>query len=353
MRNTAFAWPNGKRAAVSLTFDDGRKSQVEVGIPILNRYGIKATFYIVPSWTRSSISDWRKAVASGHEIGNHTIHHPGTGNLIWARKRALENYTLDQMANELDAANAVIERLFGSRPVSFAYTCGQTSVGRGIGVKSYVPLVVQRFLVGRGWRDECTNDPGFCDLAHIMGMEFDGLSPEQIKALARRTADEGSWLVLCGHEIGRDGPKTTNVETLAAFCEYANDPQNGLWVAPVADIASYIASQRPADHTTRIVRPPGTVLLAMFYAGVISVVGVLSYLCFFIVQTRALAAILTGLLLFGVVMQLLSLVWWKRHGNIRQKGLLGIVCVLGYYYLRTWSSRLWCALRSQKNKRTP
>lgn len=350
MRNIPFTWPNGKRAAVSLTFDDGRKSQIEFGIPILNRYGIKATFYVIPSWVKSRLPEWREVVAAGHQIGNHTLHHPGTGNLSWAREKALEDYTLGQMANELDTADSVIERIFGVRPISFAYTCGQTFVGRGENVKSYVPLVAQRFLVGRGWRNECANDPSFCDLSHIMGIEFDGLNPEQLKALVGKTTEEGSWLVLCGHEIGNDGPQTTRVEALATFCEYASDPQNGLWVAPVADIASYIASQRPAYCRTRFVRSTHPILLTMLYAGVILIAGVLSFSYF--LQTATQFSISSLVMLLGVVMLLFGLVWWKYYGYIHLKGLVGFWGVQ-YHGLRTWNSKFWHTGRTRKNKQAP
>ena len=45
----AFTWPTGRRVAVSLSFDDGRASQVEGGTALLDRHGVKATFYVVPS----------------------------------------------------------------------------------------------------------------------------------------------------------------------------------------------------------------------------------------------------------------------------------------------------------------
>ena len=44
-----FTWPEGRQAAVSLSFDDARESQVIVGTHLLDQYGVKATFYVVPS----------------------------------------------------------------------------------------------------------------------------------------------------------------------------------------------------------------------------------------------------------------------------------------------------------------
>ena len=52
-------WPNGKRAAVSLSFDDARSTQLDQGLPILNACGVKATFYVsFPPFERR-IDEWR------------------------------------------------------------------------------------------------------------------------------------------------------------------------------------------------------------------------------------------------------------------------------------------------------
>ncbi len=39
-----FAWPEGIKMALSLTFDDARLTQADKGIPLLDKYGVKATF---------------------------------------------------------------------------------------------------------------------------------------------------------------------------------------------------------------------------------------------------------------------------------------------------------------------
>jgi len=243
-----FAWPPGKRAAVSLTFDDARLSQADVGIPLLDGYGVKATFYVSPPRVGERLPVWRDAAAAGHEIGNHSMRHPCTGNFPWSREKALENYTLEDMTDELDRASAEIVEMLGVRPVTFAYPCGQKFVGRGENVRSYVPLVASRFLAGRGWRDEGANDPAFCDPAQLMAMELDGLTFEQLKVLIEAACEKGFWLVLCGHEIGEGGRQTTRADTLRAFCEYALDPNNGLWVDTVANVTRYVAERAPHAH---------------------------------------------------------------------------------------------------------
>jgi len=243
---STFAWPQGKRAAVSLTFDDARASQLDVGVPLLDAYGFKATFYVSIEPLSKRVNGWKGVAAEGHEIGNHSMRHPCTGNFIWSRQKALEDYTLAEMAAELDQANREIERLLGVHPRTYAYPCGQKYVGRGEDTRSYVPVVAERFEAGRGWRDEGANDPAFCDPAQLMTIELDGLTFEQLKALIDDAAGKGFWLVFCGHEIGSGGRQTVLVDTLRVFCEYARNPANGLWVDTVANVTRYVRDQRAA-----------------------------------------------------------------------------------------------------------
>lgn len=239
-----FAWPNGKRAAVSLTFDDGRASQVDVGLALFERLGAKATFYVGPSAVERRLDGWRKAAAAGHEIGNHTLNHPCSGNFPFARAKALEDYSLEKMRHEIAHGARRTKELLGVEPKSFAYPCGQTFVGRGRDVRSYVPLVAELHQSGRLWMSEGAADPAFVDLAQIYGVEMDGKEFEDLKPVLENARKLGMWLVLAGHEIGYVGRQTTRVRMLEELVPYALDPSNELWLAPVGEIASYVLEHR-------------------------------------------------------------------------------------------------------------
>jgi peptidoglycan/xylan/chitin deacetylase (PgdA/CDA1 family) len=241
---TTFAWPEGKQIAISLSFDDARASQVDAGTTLLDQYGVKGTFYVVPNSVKQRLEGWKKAVANGHEIGNHSFNHPCTGNFPWSRQKAIENYTLKQMRNELILANKDIKELLGVEAEVFAYPCGQTYIGRGENTKSYVPVVSKLFLSGRGWLDEGPNAPQFCDLAQLTGMEMDGKDFEQILPLIENAKKSGAWLVLAGHEMGASGNQTTRLSMLKKLIEYAQNPANGIWIAPVGTVAKYIKGQK-------------------------------------------------------------------------------------------------------------
>jgi hypothetical protein len=239
-----FKWPEGKRIAVSLTFDDARASQVNGGTALLDQYGAKATFFLVPGAAKEQLEGWKKAVASGHEIGNHSLVHPCSGNFPWSRQKALEDYTLDKRRTELVESNKEIEKLLGVKPEVFAYPCGQTFVGRGRDTKSYVPLVSELFLLGRGWLDEGPNDPTFCDFAQLTGIETDGKNFEDILPVLENAKANNFWVVFAGHEMGESGVQTTRLSMLKKLIAFAQDPANEIWLAPVGTVAKYVQSKR-------------------------------------------------------------------------------------------------------------
>jgi peptidoglycan-N-acetylglucosamine deacetylase len=245
----SFQWPKGYRAAVSLSFDDARLTQADVGIPLLDRLGVKATFYVSIWQMRQRLDAWRKAASGGHELGNHSINHPCSGNFCWSREHALEDYTLAKIEAELLDANREIERLVGVRARTFAYPCGQTYVGRGEDTRSYVPIVAKHFLAGRGYCAESSNDPAYCDLAQVMARGIDTLSFDQVKPWLDSTRQQGHWLNLAGHEISGDSPQTTRTDTLQAIVGYCR--QNNLWLDTVAAVADCVAAAQRSATPTR------------------------------------------------------------------------------------------------------
>ena len=100
------------------------------------------------------------------------------------------------------------------------------------------------FQSGRGWLEEMNNDPMFCDYAQLAGREMDGKTFEQIQTLLNDAKAHGDWLLLAGHEMGEEGSQTTRISMLRKLIEYAKDPANGIWLATVGEVQSYIKKQR-------------------------------------------------------------------------------------------------------------
>jgi peptidoglycan/xylan/chitin deacetylase (PgdA/CDA1 family) len=93
---------------VILNFDDGRKSQFAQAKPILDKYGFKATFYVVCNYleNKPGYMDWnevKQLYEEGNDIGSHSMSHPHLGNLskkdvkfqVGQSKKCLEDHGID------------------------------------------------------------------------------------------------------------------------------------------------------------------------------------------------------------------------------------------------------------------
>lgn len=250
---SGFTWPEGKKMALSFTFDDACVSQIENGIPIFDRHGVKATFYASIWNLEQSVDQWKQAIANGHEVGNHTYRHPCTLNYDFARDTGLEDYSLHKMSRELYFENKVIKDMLGIDAVSFAYPCGETFVGRGLDTKSYVPLIAAQFESGRGLEGGLTN-PMVCDMSQLSAESLDSKTFEHIKELIDAAEKSGKWLILVGHEIGQASETYEAADTavIEQICQYISDPEKGIWVDNVHNIASYVREKRGEGIFERI-----------------------------------------------------------------------------------------------------
>ncbi|NMM39527.1 polysaccharide deacetylase family protein [Pseudoalteromonas arctica] len=241
-----FNYPHKAQNAVSITFDDARHSQVDVGTAILNKYQVKATFYVSPFNVKQRLTQWQDAVKSGHEIANHTSSHACTGNFEWLRKKnlSLEETSLAWLENDILSAQTYLTQQLGVTPRAFAYPCGNTFVGRGINTKSYVPLIAKHFDSGRTWLDESANNPNFTDFAQLTGLRIDGMSFDEIITMLEQLRENNAWLILAGHEIGNGDQYTTDAKVLEQLLMYLKDPANGYWLDTVSNVGDYVNAQR-------------------------------------------------------------------------------------------------------------
>ena len=248
-----FPWPHGRRAAVSLTWDDARFSQADTGLPILDGYGIKGTFYVLPDRVLPRLDRWRQAIKDGHEIGNHTVRHPCSGNFAWqSSETMLEAYTLDRMEAELLEANRLLNESLGIKPTSFAYCCGMTFVGRGTQVRSYVPLIAKHFLAGRCYLNEVHNDPARCDLAQVLGFSMDDRPFKVIRRQIEEAVAAGGWATFVGHEVGQDGqPLNAPSGVLRQICDYLTGRPE-IWVDTISSIGRHVAAIQAGEAAAHV-----------------------------------------------------------------------------------------------------
>lgn len=113
---------------VALTFDDGYEDSYRAALPLLQQYGLRATFYIVPNFVGSpGYMSWeqvRAMHAAGMEIGSHTMNHAD-----------LTGLSLEEARVEIGESKRVLEEQLGAPVVSFSYPAGSNTPELAIAVR--------------------------------------------------------------------------------------------------------------------------------------------------------------------------------------------------------------------------
>jgi peptidoglycan/xylan/chitin deacetylase (PgdA/CDA1 family) len=107
----------------AMTFDDGYLIQYQQAAPLLDRWEVPATFFVMGTgWQGDGVHTYMRGsqiqdlAARGHEIGSHTVNHP---NLVSLRTRNLGAYL-----GEIVSSKVQLEDLLQAEVTSFCYPNG-------------------------------------------------------------------------------------------------------------------------------------------------------------------------------------------------------------------------------------
>ncbi|MCS7264194.1 MAG: polysaccharide deacetylase family protein [Armatimonadetes bacterium] len=243
-------FPEGCVSAVSLTFDDGLKSQLEIAVPMLNDRNLKATFYLNPKGTKTESDDWLqrwsiwKTVAEqGHEIGNHSLTHPCSRALGESLDvHCLEKMTLVDIENDVLEAERRLRLLTGVEERTFAYPCYQDFVGFGPTRQSYVPVIAKHFVAARGRGEYPDNHPLTCDLHYLWSLQAEYMRGSEMIGWVEWTAQRGRWLIFTFHGID-EGHLPIPQRAIRELCDFLVKRRD-IWVDTVLEVAKRIANWR-------------------------------------------------------------------------------------------------------------
>jgi peptidoglycan/xylan/chitin deacetylase (PgdA/CDA1 family) len=192
---------------VSFTFDDVPASTCSVGVPILEQYGIRGTFYISgggcgtpsPCGPLATADQLKLLHAKGHELACHTFTH-----------FAVSRVGADDLVRDLERNRAFLTGISGEAPHNFAYPYGDMS------------FLAKRYLEGRF--DSCRSiipalNSGSVDLGALRAWPLENVSMDRGKILdlmvmAARTR---GWLVFFSHDVSEQPSKFGVTPDLLAF----------------------------------------------------------------------------------------------------------------------------------------
>jgi peptidoglycan/xylan/chitin deacetylase (PgdA/CDA1 family) len=218
---------NGYKAAMSLTYDDADPIHVDVAIPEMNKRGLRGTFYLITG-KLGRIDEWKKAAASGQEIGNHTVTH-----------RHVNELKPEDEKNEVVDAKTKLQTLLGVPALTFAYPFVEISPG----LRKWVEA--EDFAARGGGKSFLTPDMD-PDWYNIPGMAtMTAYAYDTYKNWVDQALSAGAWSVLMIHAIeGSFWYQPISKKTYLQLLDYLVQNKNNLWVAPFGEVAAYWRAQK-------------------------------------------------------------------------------------------------------------
>lgn len=212
-------WHDGRKAALSLRFDDSHPTHLTKAVPILREYGFRGTFMLNPgasepgsrrrSAFESQRAEWEAVARQGdHEFANHSAHHRGAvGD--------------DDMEAEIGTAAQAIWKLTPGRSKLMALNLG--------GGTFWETTRTLRHYLDKYHQFETSGSLGMDDVY--------GSRVAAFRRALEQHIERGLWCRVHYHYIG-EGLSSSEVNFRAAL-EVAKEHQSHLWIAGMADIHKY------------------------------------------------------------------------------------------------------------------
>ena len=206
-------WYGGKRAALSLRFDDAHPTHVDKAVPMLTERGLVGTFLINPG--RDHFDAYRGAwegsvLDQGHELGDHTMLHRGA--------------LTDREAEEQIGACADYIRQVqptGGRPLS----CQRGGGTKWLQRKPYKFFQAKYNLFRSGGSMSCSE-------------AYTHFSVARFKARLRQAIRDGEWMESHFHGID-ETHLFISTPVFGEVLDYAQSRLRDLWQAGMAEIYTY------------------------------------------------------------------------------------------------------------------
>lgn len=207
-------WEDWAKSAITFTFDDGANevNSHSWAAEQLDKYGFKATFYVVTGWT-SNWGPYQNIAKNGHEIGSHTDSHSGN-------------------SSELASSKATIERQIGQPCLTIAYpNCNEIS-----NTLSY--YIGGRICGGQTNSKSPSNLARFdCQICGDQGIN------SQNQFTSRCSGANGGWMVFLIHGIqGRQANGSyspTSPDAFTGTLQWLNQNKKDYWVCTARDAIMY------------------------------------------------------------------------------------------------------------------
>lgn len=246
-KNDGVTFPNGAKAAICLTYDDGLSSHVNTVAPSLDKYGFKGTFFVTASAksVQDEMDKWRSLPTNGHELANHSAYHPCRKSLPgmdWVRDYYdLDQYTVEQMLAEIQLSNSFLQALDGKKTHTFAYPCAHLTAGG----MSYKDSISHYATASRGVWDYSAILPAplAVDLDNVPAWAPSGVEGKNLIAYVQKVIDNQTLSTFCFHGVGAEHLQVSK-EAHEELLQWLAANRDKVWVTTFKEATDFLASKK-------------------------------------------------------------------------------------------------------------
>jgi oligosaccharide reducing-end xylanase len=245
-------WQGFARGAWSITFDDGFSSQTRFAKPLLDQYGLKATFFPIAGsmnggWRFGTWAQYIALQAEGHEIGSHTVTHRDLATLVqdtvaWELQASLDSLNLHIPGHQL-------------RTMATPYTTTSAAI-KTEGAARYLVTRLGGGAIGQDPSTWTSMGGLLASFAATRTPQDDAFKMQQLRSTIQYySIDQGLWNTHIIHEVVPrdtvDAIKGSSYHPIPTeeFGPYlawlaAQQAAGELWVAPMGTVARYALERR-------------------------------------------------------------------------------------------------------------
>ncbi|CAL1517934.1 polysaccharide deacetylase family protein [Chitinophaga sp. MM2321] len=238
-------WPGGKKAAIVLSYDDGLTSQLDIGIPQLNKYKLTGTFFLTGSVTEDQMLRWRSISKQGFELANHTLYHPCSERMYKnSPQYYAENYDVNTTLREIGMMNKILFGIDGKRTRTFAFPCSESLAGGVDYTDSLKRSGLIKYVRWGGDEKAVITDLKGLNFFRVPSWGVTN-SPDgnALIAFVKAAQQKGGLGVFMFHGVGGDYIEVS-AQAHEQLLQYLASHGNDVWVATFQEVMDYIAAQR-------------------------------------------------------------------------------------------------------------
>ncbi len=180
--------PEGfNQGLVSITWDDGIESQYSGAFPIMQKYNLPGTFYLVSGFLNTDFfmtaTQAAELQSAGDELAAHTLDHPD-----------LTTVTPDQLQIELGQSQKDLQTIFGTSFNDFATPYGAYN--------DQVMAVIKEYYRSHRGVETGYNSKDNFNIYDILVQDVNtSTTPSQVTAWVEQAKQDKTWLVLVYHQV--------------------------------------------------------------------------------------------------------------------------------------------------------